>query len=117
MPIRLNLDAFEYAKELIRERRTLFDDKDAWTHHRPSAETEDEFIRRRGIEEYAKWHLGIDDRDGVDSKLRYKFPFGDFEKLHHCGLIAIENRAEESQYYDIGVAASDLHVLLDRGEI
>jgi hypothetical protein len=117
MPIRLNIDAFEHAKELIRERRTVFDEQDAWTSHRPTAEAEDEFIRRHGIEEYAKWHLGIDDGDREDSKLRYKFPYGDFENLHHCGLIAIENRAQESQYYDIGVAASDLHVMLDRGEM
>jgi hypothetical protein len=117
MPIRLNIDAFEHAKELIRQRRTIFDEAHAWNSHRPSAEVEDEFIRRHGIEEYAKWHLGIDDRGSEDSKLRYKFPYGDFENLHHCSLIAIENRAEESRYYDIGVAASDLHVLLDRGEI
>jgi hypothetical protein len=95
----------------------LFDETDAWNSHRPAAEAEDEFIRRNGIEEYAKWHLGIDDKSNADSKLRYKFPYGDFENLHHCGLAAIERRAEESQYYDIGVAASDLHVLLDRKQM
>jgi hypothetical protein len=28
--------------------------------------------------------------------------------------MAVESRAQESEYYDIGVAAADLHGLLDR---
>lgn len=116
MPIKLNLAAFEHAKELIREHHVVSDEKDAWKEHRPSADAEDEFIRRHGYAEYAKWHLGIDDTAAEDSKARYKFPYGDFKKVHHCGVAAVESRAEESQYYDIQVAAADLHVLLDSGQ-
>ncbi|MEN3364035.1 MAG: hypothetical protein V7606_1309 [Burkholderiales bacterium] len=114
MPIKLNLSAFEHAKELISKRRVVFDEGIAWKEHRPSAEREDEFIREHGLAEYSKWYLGIDAREGGDSKERYKFPYGDFKDLHHCGVMAVESRAEESQYYDIGVAASDLHRILDR---
>jgi hypothetical protein len=89
------------------------DDQGAWREHRPSPEAEDEFIRRHGLAEYAKWHLGIDDGANADSKSGYKFPYGDFKHLHRCGIAAVESRAEESQYYDIQVAAADLHVLLD----
>jgi hypothetical protein len=114
MPIKLNLEAFEHAKELIKEHRVVFDEREAWREHRPSAEKEDEFIRQHGLAEYSKWYLGIDAREGGDSKERYKFPYGDFNDVHHCGVMAVESRAEESQYYDIGVAAADLHLLLDR---
>lgn len=116
MPIKLNLVAFEHAKDLIKHNRVVVDEREAWRAHRPSAEQEDEFIRRHGLGEYAKWYLGIDAREGEDSKERYKFPYGDFQDLHHCGVMAVESRAEESQYYDIGVAAADLHGLLDRKE-
>jgi hypothetical protein len=116
MPIKLNLMAFEHAKELIKKGRVVVDDRDAWREHRPSAEEEDNFIRQQGLGEYAKWYLGIDIREGEDAKERYKFPYGDFKDLHHCGVMAVESRAEESEYYDIGVAASDLHGLLDSKE-
>jgi hypothetical protein len=114
MPIKLNMLAFEHAKELIRERRVVADGREAWKEHRPSAEDEEEFIRTHGLNEYAKWYLGIDVREGADSKEIYKFPYGDFKDLHHCGVMAVESRAEESEYYDISVAATDLHGLLDR---
>ncbi|MEN3295316.1 MAG: hypothetical protein V7642_4569 [Burkholderiales bacterium] len=115
MPIKLNLLAFEHAKELIKERRVVADEREAWREHRPSAEDEDDFIRQHGLGEYAKWYLGIDVREGEeDSKERYKFPYGDFKDLHHCGVMAVESRAQESEYYDIGVAATDLHLMLDR---
>jgi hypothetical protein len=115
MPIRLNLEAFEHAKALIGEHHVVSDERDAWREHRPSADAEDEFIRRHGLAEYAKWYLGVDDGAGADSKTRYKFPYGDFTNVHHCGVAAVESRAEESQYYEIQVAAADLHVLMDSG--
>jgi hypothetical protein len=41
---------------------------------------ENDFIREHGYGEYAKWHLGIDDAEAQDTKRRYRFPYGDFEK-------------------------------------
>jgi hypothetical protein len=34
----------------------------------PPAEEENEFIRRHGINEYGKWHLGIDDEEDEENK-------------------------------------------------
>jgi hypothetical protein len=106
--IRLNPAAPEFAQQLIRKGRVVSDRKGAWAGHRPSRDQENEFIRLYGFPEYAKWHLGIDERHAMNSKARYKFPYGDFESIHRCGLLAVKSRAREYQYDDIESAAADL---------
>jgi hypothetical protein len=61
MAVMLNRRAFEHAKELINEGRFVFDERDAWSEHRPSAQEENEFIRLHGFAEYGRWYLGIND--------------------------------------------------------
>ena len=55
--------------------------------------------------EYGKWHLGIDDSEPDDTKERYKFPYGDFELVHRCGLLAAESRAGQYKHTSIEAAA------------
>src|SRR5207248_7311277 len=74
--IKLNKNASAFAAELIKEGHVITDGKGAWSKHRPSADEENEFIRVHGFGEYAKWHLGIDDRYPENTKSRYKFPYG-----------------------------------------
>jgi hypothetical protein len=69
--------------------------------------------RSHGWREYAKWHLGIDDEHGEETKERYTFPYGDFEKVHRCGLLAAESRAGQYEYADIERAAHKLHELIE----
>jgi hypothetical protein len=109
----LNKRAYEHARGLIAARRYVIDDRDAWSEHQPSARRENEFIERHGIAEYARWHLGIDEEQGEDRKGRYKFPYGDFEVLHRCGLLAAESRAGQRRYYDIELAVAHLHGMLE----
>src|ERR1700731_4400065 len=59
MAIRLNRAAFDFAKKLVVAERVVFDERDAWSEHRPSAQTENEFLAAHGFREYAKWYLGI----------------------------------------------------------
>jgi hypothetical protein len=63
--------------------------------------------------EYGKWHLGIDETRDVANKGRCKFPYGDFEKVHRCGLLAAESRARQRKYYDIELAVAHLHGMLE----
>jgi hypothetical protein len=58
-------------------------------------------------------HLGIDDQEDEDKKGRYKFPYGDFEKVHRCGLLAAESRAGQRKYYDVELAVAHLHGMLE----
>lgn len=43
----------------------------------------------------------------------YKFPSGDFERVHRCGLLAAESRAGQRKYFDIELAVAHLHGMLE----
>ena len=106
--VKLNEDAFAFAKELITQGRAVVDKKNSWSDHHPMAEEENEFIRVHGFPEYGKWHLGIDETHAEGTKARYKFPFGDFQNIHRCALLAIRSRALQYDYSDIENAAIQL---------
>ena len=106
--IKLNQNAFAFAAQLIKEGHVITDGKGEWSKHRPSADEENEFIRVHGFGEYAKWHLGIDDRYPENTKSRYKFPYGDFRNVHRCGLLAAKARARQYGYTEIENAAAEL---------
>jgi hypothetical protein len=106
--IKLNEDASAFAARLIKQRLVIADGKGAWSKHRPSTDDENQFIRLHGFGEYAKWHLGIDERYGANTKRRYKFPYGDFKNVHRCGLLAARSRARQYGYTEIENAAATL---------
>ena len=113
MAVKLNERAFEHAKTLITGGRVVYDDRDAWSEHQPSATDENDFIDEHGYDEYASWYLGVDDQANERTKGHYKFPYGDFQKLHRCGLLAAESRAGQRKYHDIELAVAHLHGMLD----
>jgi hypothetical protein len=113
MAVKLNKRAFDHARELVDQGQVVFDERDAWSEHRPSAEKEDEVIRQQGFKEYGKWYLGIDDEEKEDTKAAYKFPYGDFKKVHRCGVLSAEVRAGQYKYLDIEKAAAHLHGMID----
>jgi hypothetical protein len=106
--IKVNENAVAFASQLIQEGHLIADRKGAWREHKPSADVENEFIRAHGFAEYAKWHLGVDERYAVNTKRRYKFPYGDFANVHRCGLLAVKARAAEHKYREIEDAAARL---------
>ena len=110
--VRLNENAFAYAKELIAQGRVVIDKNNAWRDHRPMADEENEFIRTHGFAEYGKWHLGIDETHAEGTKARYKFPFGDFKNIRRCALLAVRSRARQYDYPDIENAAIRLTELI-----
>jgi hypothetical protein len=112
MAVKLNERAFEHAKTLITLGRFVYDERDAWSEHQPSAADENRFIDEHGYDEYARWYLGVDNEASMDTKGHYKFPYGDFEKVHRCGLLAAESRAGQRNYYDIELAVAHLHGML-----
>ena len=113
MAVMLNRRAYEHARELINEGKFVFDERDAWSEHRPSAQEENEFIRLHGFVEYGKWYLGINDEKPEDTKGHYEFPYGDFKNVHRCGVLAAESRAGQYQHFDIENATAHLHGMMD----
>lgn len=113
MSVILNKLAFEHAKQLIAKGDYVFDEKDDWSEHMPTAEIENIYIEEFGYGEYRKWYLGFDDEENEDTKKRYKFPYSDFKKVHRCGVLAAESRAGQYKYDDIEHAAAHLHGMID----
>ena len=109
----LNEKAYNRAKALVVEGRVVRDQRDDWSEHQPSTQQENEFIDEHGFAEYGRWYLGIDDEYDEDKKSRYKFPYGDFKRVHRCGVLAAESRAGQNKYFDIENAAAHLHGMID----
>ncbi|MEA2376704.1 MAG: hypothetical protein QOK00_3658 [Thermoleophilaceae bacterium] len=113
MAVKLSRTAYDHAKGLVKEGRVVLDAMDDWSEHQPSAEDENEFIEEHGYAEYGKWHLGIDDEHRPETKGHYKYPYGDFQDVHRCGVLSAESRAGRSHHEDIKSAAAHLHGMLE----
>ena len=108
MAEKLNKTAYEHAKSLIEQGKVVRDERDDWSEATPTAAEENAFIEKHGYEEYAKWHLGIDESKSEETKGRYSFPYGDFTKVRRGGVISLESRAAQNDHDDIAKASKDL---------
>ncbi|GAA1576503.1 hypothetical protein GCM10009789_32370 [Kribbella sancticallisti] len=113
MSVTLNKKAFDHAKGLISKGQTRLDEHDDWSEHAPTADQENEYVDKHGWNDYSLWYLGVDDEMGEETKGRYKFPYGDFRRVHRCGVISAESRAAQNDYDDIKNAVVELHKRLD----
>lgn len=107
MALKLNRDALDHAQRLIEIGNIVRDERDQWRAQRPSPPEEDTFIGEHGIDEYARWHLAVDDAQPEGGKRRYAVLIGDFRDLHRGALI--DARADAQASAEIGPA---LEVLL-----
>jgi hypothetical protein len=107
----VNERGFDYAKELIDKRRYVLDSD--WGEAQPRADDENRFLDSHPWDEYARWHLGLTDGAGDESKARYAFVFGDFRRIHRTGIIACHFRAAEWRHKAIELAAHELLQYLD----
>jgi hypothetical protein len=98
---------------LIQDGEYVTDEGDDWSEHQPSAADENASIGKHGFGEYGLWYLGIDDDEDEDNKVHYKFPYGDFKRVHRCGVLSAESRAGQRKYHDIELATAHLHGMLD----
>jgi hypothetical protein len=113
MTTNLNEHSFAFAQDLVKNGNVIKDQRDDWSEHQPSTQQENEFIEAHGWDEYACWHLGTDDEASEHTKARYKYPYGDFKKVHRCGLLAAEVRAARLKHRDIEEASIRLRDLID----
>ena len=73
MTTMLNKHSFAFVQELIKKGKVVLDQRDDWSEHQPSTHQENEFSEAHGWDEYANWHLGVDDEASEHTKARYKF--------------------------------------------
>ena len=113
MAVKLHQPGYDHARKLIADGRVVLDDRDDWSEHQPSAAEENKFLEQHGWGEYGKGYLGIDDEENEQTKGHYKFPYGDLEMVHRCGVLSAESRAGQRKYGDVQSAAAHLHGMLE----
>jgi hypothetical protein len=103
--------AVRHARKLIRARQFVLESD--WGKVQPGASQQNKYLKSHSWEEYAQWHLGLTEGAKDDTKGRYAFVYGDFERVHRMALIASVYRAGEWHHKAIELAAHDLLQLLD----
>lgn len=109
---RVNRRAVTFARRLIDEGRYVVDSD--WGEVQPKAADENAFLERHSWAEYSQWHLGLTDGASDETKARFAFVMGDFERVHRSGIIACHYRAAEWRHKEIELAAHRLLQYLDR---
>ncbi len=108
----VNERAIANARRLIDARQYVLDSD--WGEVQPRADDENAFLKAHSWDEYAEWHLGLNDEATDETKTRYAFVYGDFRRVHRTGLIACQYRAAEWRHKEIELAAHKLLQLLDQ---
>ena len=107
----VNEGAIAHARRLIDARQYVLDSD--WGDVQPRAEDENAFLKGHTWDEYAEWHLGLNEEATDETKSRYAFVYGDFRRVHRTGLIACHYRAAEWRHKEVELAAHKLLQLLD----
>lgn len=90
-----------------------YDDTTEWSEAAPSTERTNEEIERNGHDGWGAWHLAVDPDAGEDTKKRYHFPYGDYEKVNRAALIHAKQRASQNDHPGIEKVADELLQRLD----
>ena len=106
-------------KEAVRKARSLIEDGkvDAdteWSDAAPSTDDGNQLVDEAGYAGFGEWHLAIDPDASEDTKGRYAFPYGDFQKVNRAALIHAKQRAAQNDHTEIEKAADDLLEQLDK---
>jgi hypothetical protein len=91
-----------------------WDDQTEWSDDAPSTDEQNTYIDKHGLEAYGEWHLALDQDASEDTKGRFRFPYGDFNKVNRAGLIHAKQRAAQNDHDEIEKAADDLLERLDK---
>lgn len=90
-----------------------YDLETEWSDAAPSSEEGNAKIERDGYDGYGEWHLGIDTDASEETKDRYGFPYGDFNRVIRAALIHAKQRATQNGHDAVAGAADDLLRRLD----
>jgi hypothetical protein len=108
----VNTQGVKKAKDMIDAHQ--YDIDTEWGEGAPSAEDGNAQIERHGYEGFGQWHLAIDTEATEDTKDRYGFPYGDFQRVYRSALIAAKQRAAQNDHDEIETVADDLLDRLDK---
>ena len=107
----VNKAGVEHCRELIDKKRYVLDSD--WGDVQPNAAAQNKYLESHSWDEYAAWHLGLTEGAKDETKARYAFVYGDFQRVHRTALIASVYRASEWRHKEIELAAHELLQYLD----
>lgn len=113
---------YDVNREAVRQARSLIDDgkvdtTSEWSDAAPSTDDGNDLIESGGYAAYGRWHLAVDPDASEDTKGRYAFPYGDFQKVNRAALIHAKQRAAQYEHAQVEQAADELLSHLDaRGD-
>jgi hypothetical protein len=110
---RVNRDAVEKARSLVD--RGEVDPDTPWSEAAPSPERGNQEIDEHGYDGFGSWHLAVDPDASEETKGRYSFPYGDFERVNRAALIHAKQRAAQNDHAEIERAADELLSRIDEG--
>jgi hypothetical protein len=102
----VNPAGVERCRQLIESRQYVLDSD--WGEAQPNAAAQNAYLEAHSWDDYSRWHLGLTEGAGDETKARYAFVYGDFRRVHRSGLIACVYRAAEWRHKAIELAAHDL---------
>lgn len=108
---RVNDDAVKQARSLVDSGD--WDDRTEWSDAAPDTDAENRVIDDQGYEAFGRWHLAVDPDASEDTKGRFAFPYGDFEKVNRAAVIAAKQRASQNDHDAVEKAADELLSYLD----
>jgi hypothetical protein len=109
---KVNRRAVAHLRRLITAGRYVVESN--WDEAQPSPRDENKFLAKHSFQEYAQWHLGLTEGAADETKARYAFVVGDFERVHRSGIIAAHFRAAQYFHKEIELAAHRLLQDLDK---
>jgi hypothetical protein len=109
---KVNRKAVAHAKQLIDAGKYVVDSD--WGEVQPNADAENRYLKSHSWPEYGAWFLALTEGANDETKARYAFVFGDFEKIHRSGIIASHYRAAEWRHKEVELAAHRLLQYLDK---
>jgi hypothetical protein len=108
----LNKKAVANIRKLIEARQYVLDSD--WGEVQPRADDENAYLKDHSWDQYAAWHLGLTDGATDETKGRYGFVVGDFQRVHRSAIIASHFRAAEWRHKAVELAAHELLQVLDK---
>ena len=109
---KVNRRAVTNLKRLIDSGRYVVESE--WDEAQPKAAEENKYLDKHSWDDYAAWHLGLTEGATDETKARYAFVVGDFERVHRSGIIAAHFRAAQYFHTDVELAAHRLLQVLDK---
>jgi hypothetical protein len=112
------MPTYDVNKAAVKQARSLIDDgkydtSTEWSDAAPSTDDGNDVIEDEGYDGYGAWHLAVDPDASPDTKGRYAFPYGDFQKVNRAALIHAKQRAAQNDHDEIEKAADELLQHLD----